>query len=94
MEGIKNIIFDLGGVILNIDYMLSHKAFSDLGFPDFDDMYSKLKQNHLFDDLETGRITADNFIATIQQQSKIPLHESDIVKAWNAMLLDFPLRFE
>jgi putative hydrolase of the HAD superfamily len=92
MEGIKNIIFDLGGVILNIDYMLSHKAFSDLGFPDFDDMYSKLKQNHLFDDLETGRITADTFIATIQQQSKIPLHESDIVKAWNAMLLDFPLR--
>ena len=92
MEGIKNIIFDLGGVILNIDYMLSHKAFSDLGFPDFDDMYSKLKQNHLFDDLETGRITADTFIATIQQQSKMPLHESDIVKAWNAMLLDFPLR--
>ncbi|MBK6820239.1 MAG: hypothetical protein IPG85_11875 [Bacteroidetes bacterium] len=92
MEGIKNIIFDLGGVILNIDYMLSQKAFKDLGLPDFDEMYSKLKQNDLFDNLETGRITADNFIATIQQQSKIPLHESDIVKAWNAMLLDFPLR--
>lgn len=92
MEGIKNIIFDLGGVILNIDYKLSQVAFEALGIPNFEEMYSKFKQNNLFDELETGLITGTAFIEAIKLQSKLPLHESDILNAWNAMLLDFPLR--
>lgn len=92
MEGIKNIIFDLGGVILNIDYKLSQVAFEALGIPNFEEMYSKFKQNNLFDELETGQITGTAFIEAIKLQSKLPLHESDILNAWNAMLLDFPLR--
>ncbi len=92
MEGIKNIIFDLGGVILNIDYKLSQQAFEQLGVADFKTMYSKCQQNDLFDRLETGKITAREFIEELQNQSPVKLHESDIINAWNAMLLDFPLR--
>lgn len=92
MEGIKNIIFDLGGVILNIDYKLSQQAFEQLGVTDFEGMYSKCQQNDLFDRLETGKITAKNFIEELQNQSPVKIHESDIINAWNAMLLDFPLR--
>mgnify|MGYP000859512940 FL=1 len=92
MDGIKNIIFDLGGVILNIDYALSVKAFKQLGIEEFEEMYSKMKQNDLFDKLETGMITRNAFINEIQKHCPIAIHESDIVNAWNAMLLDFPLR--
>ena len=33
---VKNIIFDLGGVLINLDYQLTRKAFEDLGVKDFD----------------------------------------------------------
>lgn len=92
MEGIKNIIFDLGGVILNIDYNLPIKAFKELGIADFDEMYSKMKQTDFFDQLETGQISASQFVQEIQKHCSKPLHESDVIQAWNAILLDFPLR--
>ena len=92
MEGIKNIIFDLGGVILNIDYTLPIKAFKSLGVTDFDEMYSKKQQLDFFDQLETGQIATNEFVQEIQKHCKTPLHESDIINAWNSIILDFPLR--
>jgi len=50
-EKIKNIIFDLGGVILNIDYQLNVDAFKEIGFDNFENVYSKAKQIYLFDNL-------------------------------------------
>ena len=41
MQNIKAIIFDFGGVILNIDYNKTNKAFRDMGVKGFDDMYSQ-----------------------------------------------------
>ncbi|MBL7767159.1 MAG: HAD family phosphatase [Chitinophagaceae bacterium] len=92
MQGIKHIIFDLGAVILNIDYHLTQKAFEDLGISDFGMRYSKLQQSDLFDQLETGKIGEAEFIKAIQDISDIPLSDLSILAAWNAMLLDFPLR--
>ncbi len=41
MPDIDAVILDLGGVILNIDYHLTRKAFEKLGIKDFDSMYSQ-----------------------------------------------------
>lgn len=93
IQGIRHIIFDLGGVLLNIDYGATEKAFFDLGITDFGALYSQLKQTLLFDDLETGRCTRDEFIEALQQAApEHHLTEEEIIAAWNAMLLDFPLR--
>lgn len=92
LENVRHIIFDLGGVLLNIDYNLTEEAFVKLGITDFPDMYSQLKQTTLFDDFEIGKITAEAFISGLQQHASISLTEKDIIGAWNAMLLDFPLR--
>ena len=86
---IKNIIFDLGGVLLNIDYHLTSAAFRQLGVLDFDDLYSQAKQGHLFDDLEVGKIGVDDFCSHFSKNNG--LTKSDVIGAWNAMLLDFPL---
>ena len=61
LNGIRNIVFDLGGVILNIDYHKTIAAFTALGIEDFDAMYSQAAQSNLFDDLETGRSTPQQF---------------------------------
>ena len=41
MQKIENVIFDLGGVILDIDYNLTRTAFEKLGVVNFDEMYSQ-----------------------------------------------------
>lgn len=88
-KNIKNIIFDLGGVILNINYHLTSKAFKELGIKDFDTIYSQAKQNNLFNQLETGKISPNDFRSAINEY--IPNATADAIdNAWNAMLLDLP----
>jgi glucose-1-phosphatase len=84
------VILDLGGVILNIDYNLTVEAFKALGFLNFEAQYSKMQQSGLFDLLETGMISEESFVSTIQES--IPhASQQEIISAWNALLLDFPV---
>ena len=92
MEGVKNIIFDLGGVILNIDYSAPQRAFKALGIDNIDNLYSKQSQSTLFDKLETGKINEKEFVAEIQKLTSQPISYHDIIDAWNSILLNFPLR--
>ncbi len=87
---IKNIIFDLGGVILNIDSQKAINAMIDLGFDDFDKSYTLAKQNKLFDNLEKGIISPDNFRDEIKRNIKNQVSNNQIDEAWGKMLLDFP----
>lgn len=91
-EYIKNIIFDLGNVIINIDPELSAQAMSQLGFQDFDKSYSLLSQSNLFDSLEKGLISPDQFHNGINAELKTNVSSDEINKAWGAMLLDFPVK--
>lgn len=92
IQGIRHIILDLGGVILNIDYRRTEKAFTKLGIPNFPQLYSQAQQTSLFDDFETGKIDTATFIKAIQALAGMALSETDIINSWNAMLLDFPLQ--
>jgi HAD superfamily hydrolase (TIGR01509 family) len=89
MAAIKNIIFDLGGVLLNIGYNNTSIAFKNLGIENFDEMFSQFKSNDLFEKLETGNISEDDFYKEIKKASPVPLTDKEINVAWDAMLLDF-----
>lgn len=91
MQGIKHIIFDLGGVILNIDYNRTARAFEALGVEDFGKHYSQIHASSLFEDLETGRVTEAEFVHKLQSVLPEGVTESQIIDAWNAMLLDYPV---
>lgn len=91
-DSIKNIIFDLGNVIINIDPELSVKAMSELGFLDFDKSYSLLNQSNLFDSLEKGEVNPDKFYNEINNHLNKKVSSDKIDKAWGAMLLDFPVK--
>jgi len=86
----KNIIFDFGGVILHIDYNRTIEAFQRIGIKNFEAHYSKLKQDHLFDEFEKGLIPAAEFYARIRSGSHADITDEQIRDAWNAMLIDFP----
>ena len=89
MKKFQNIIFDLGGVILNIDYNLTRKAFEHLGVTHFDEMYSQASADKLFQKLETGAISNEDFFIELNNCTGLVLSPAEIATAWNAMLLDF-----
>lgn len=91
MQGIKHIIFDLGGVILNIDYQRTDKAFTDLGVKNFSELYSQFHANPLFENLETGRVENAAFVDAMRPYLPEGTPDQAIIDAWNAMLLDFPV---
>ena len=89
MKKIHNIIFDLGNVILNIDYQSTIKAFEKIGTENASILYSKSSQTKIFDQLETGKITKEDFILEIQKI--IPkASKCKIINAWNAIIKDLP----
>ncbi|MFP3859794.1 MAG: HAD family hydrolase [Bacteroidales bacterium] len=90
LNNISNIIFDLGGVILNIDPQRTIEEMGKLGIKDFDRIYSQIKQNHVFDDLEKGLISEREFVEAVQEYSGIKADPEDIIHCWNCLLLDFP----
>ncbi len=89
MLPIKNIIFDLGGVLLNIDYNRTSDAFKKLGVHGFDDLYSQANANHLFEALETGEIKEAVFYETISKYCHPETTQLQMEEAWNNILMDF-----
>ena len=88
---VKNIIFDLGGVLINLNYQLTRKAFEDLGVEDFDAFYTQHKANPLFENLEVGAIEPEAFYEALREATGLTLSNDQLETAWNAMLLDFPI---
>ena len=86
LAGIKNVIFDFGGVLFEIDYHLPVKAFQQLGFEDFDQLYTQAMQRTEFDLLETGKISNEAFLEFLGGYVKSATKEQ-ILHAWNCILL-------
>jgi len=85
-----NIIFDLGGVLLNIDYHKTIDEFKKLGIAKFEKLFTQLNQHAVFDRFDRGEISFAAFRKTIITESGVNIPEKPFSKAWNAMLLDFP----
>ena len=90
MSRIKNIIFDLGGVIYDIDYHKTIDAFSNLGIDQADVLYSQAKQTDLFDAYEIGAISSEVFIQKLKSKLNKDLEDSYIINALNALLIGVP----
>lgn len=84
------IIFDFGGVIINIDYEATIRVFKSMGISDFDHLYSQASQSSLFNDIETGHISSQRFINGLLQVLPKGITANQVVTAWNAMILDVP----
>jgi len=90
MREIKNIIFDLGGVLLDIDYKLTEEAFIELGCRRFEELYSQAQQTSLFDDFEKGSISEMVFFYKLRNLTELDVSFRQMKEAWNAMLIGFP----
>jgi HAD superfamily hydrolase (TIGR01509 family) len=90
MAPVKNIIFDLGGVLLNLDVAQTRDAFIKLGLTQIDDLFRIGHAESFFKQYEMGTISDEEFIEKARQMSHPDTTGNQIIAAWNVMLLDFP----
>jgi putative hydrolase of the HAD superfamily len=88
---IEAVIFDLGGVIYDIDYQRTIDAFIQLGADPQAVMYSQAAQSGMFDAYETGQITSEDFLTSLQQEMPDGISTAQIKSAWNAILIGQPV---
>ena len=86
---IKNILFDLGGVLYHIAYIKTIKTVKSLGIENAKEVYSQQKQSEFFDLFETGKITEEQFFYHLNLLSP-KVKKEDLKAAWNTMLLGMP----
>ena len=88
---IKNIIFDLGKVLLNLDFEASIKAFQKLGLNNNVLDNQQAYSDPVFYELEVGKVSPKEFCSRVRKVLNNPdVTDSQIEDAWYAMILDIP----
>lgn len=89
---IKNILFDLGGVIMTIDQPSAVRRFKEIGLRDAEQRLDPYTQSGIFGDLEEGKITADDFIRMLGEMVGRKLSFDECKYAWRGYTKEVPMR--
>ena len=90
MREIKNLIFDLGNVIVDLDLETSEELLRQLTGISW--LNANAADLEIFLDFECGRIEEALFLNYLIDRSQNKVQAIDLIKAWNAMLVDIPLQ--
>jgi putative hydrolase of the HAD superfamily len=86
----KNILFDLGGVILDINVQATLKRFYELGFPAELMQFPNSMTTDLYFKYETGKLDTEQFRNQIRKAAGVEMSDQIFDEAWNSMLVRFP----
>jgi putative hydrolase of the HAD superfamily len=89
LKNIKNIILDLGRVILKINLDNTIIAFKEFGFPQLDELDIVFSRYPFFMQFELGLISAKQFISDISKTTGNNLSDESILEAWNSMIGEY-----
>lgn len=87
---IKNILFDFGGIILDIHHQKVEKAFADLGIVDFESLFNKANQSHIFQDFEKGTLDPSAFRDQLRNLTGLSVDDELFDGTWNKILGEYP----
>ena len=91
LSNIKNIIFDFGCVLIDLDKQRCVEAFQEIGAAEIAKYVDEQRSEDLFHDLELGKITAEEFCDEARCRIGKDVSNEDIFGAWNALLLAYRL---
>ena len=84
----KAIIFDMGGVLVDLDMDACRNAFKyDLGFEEIDAILDPCHQKGIIGDLEEGLVTAEEFRKYVLERSREGVTEQDVDEAFAKILV-------
>ncbi len=87
---ITHILSDLGGVVIEIEPSKTLETFRMIGVSDIDQIYLNLLESGIWDDMETGRLPWEDFVALLEARMDEPVERKWFNEAWDAMLLGIP----
>ena len=81
-------LFDLGGVLINIDFHRTFRYWQQFSMLSEAQMLQRFKQDVAYAQHETGELTAENYFIHIREQLQLDATDAQIKEGWNALLLD------
>ena len=89
-DNITTLIFDFGGVLINLDLERCIQRFKELGVQNFEDKLSNFGQKGFFLQFEKGEIGIPEFCSEVRNLAAVPLTDRQIIDAWCLFLVDIP----
>ena len=90
MNAYKNLIFDLGNVIVDIDFNKVVVEFQKISNTNFSELLSYQQQHQLFDLFEVGKISAQQLRDELKKFLKPNITDEQIDFAWNSIITGYP----
>ena len=87
---IRNIVFDLGGVLVDLDFKAAINGLQKAGFANVKEQLQAFDREGIFQKFELGEMSADEFRSAIRENSTVSLTDEEVDGLWNAMLLEVP----
>lgn len=84
---IKNLILDMGGVILDVDYKKIFEEFKKFGCKNIQSFFTQQAQIPLVDDFEKGLISPAEFRKEVRKITNLSIEDKDLDSIWNSMIL-------
>lgn len=91
-SNITTLIFDLGGVLVNLDLAGCIENFKALGVENFEKYLSNFGQKGFFLQFEKGQISVEQFRDEVRKLSAQHMSDDQIDKAWSSFLCDIPVQ--
>lgn len=88
LNGIKNLLFDFGGVIVGINKQNAIERFRELGILDIENYLGEFRQKGIFLDIEEGKITREEFYIEFRKLTNKIVSDKDIDSGWLAFLTE------
>lgn len=90
-QNIKNILFDLGGVIITLNKQNALDRFTEIGFPNIEEYLGEFRQKGIFLEYEEGKISPEDFYKEFRRLSENDnIASEDIDSGWLAFLAGIP----
>lgn len=87
----KNIIFDFGNVLLNLNMKATEEKLTKLLGNQYNHSIEDNAYPNFFEDYEVGKISEEAFLKGLQEKATVKTNKEELKAAWNAMLLDIPV---
>ena len=78
-------IFDLGGVIVDVDFKRVFAAWAAAAGLDADPLHQQFEADHIYQRHERGEISANEFFAHQRDRFRLPLSDQQFLDGWNAI---------
>ena len=90
IKGIKNIVFDLGGVLITLDRSEAVKRFVKMGLEDAEELLNAYHQNGIFLELEEGTLSQEEFYEAVRKEAGKFVSKETIDHGWMGFMKEVP----